>query len=69
MVRVTRVFAGGIADQIGIVPGTELLTVNGRPLEDFLDWEFLTAEESFVVAATSPDGESIEYDIERIDGE
>lgn len=69
MVRVTRVFAGGIADQIGIVPGTELLTVNGRPLEDFLDWEFLTAEEAFVVAATSPDGESIEYDIERIDGE
>ena len=69
MVRVTRVFAGGIADQIGIVPGTELLTVNGRPLEDFLDWEFLTADEAFVVAATSPDGESIEYDIERIDGE
>ncbi len=69
MVRVTRVFAGGIADQIGIVPGTELLTVNGRPLDDFLDWEFLTADEAFVVAATSPDGESIEYDIERIDGE
>lgn len=69
MVRVTRVFAGGIADQIGIVPGTELLSVNGRPLEDFLDWEFLTADESFVVAARSPDGEAIEYDIERIDGE
>ncbi|MBL0172377.1 MAG: DUF512 domain-containing protein [Gemmatimonadaceae bacterium] len=69
MVRVTRVFAGGIADQIGIVPDTELLSVNGRPLEDFLDWEFLTADESFVVAARLPDGETIEYDIERIDGE
>ncbi|MEQ1691481.1 MAG: DUF512 domain-containing protein [Gemmatimonas sp.] len=69
MVRVTRVFAGGIADQIGIVPGTELLSVNGRPLEDFLDWEFLTADESFVVAARLPDGEAIEYDIERTDGE
>ena len=51
------------------MPGTELLSVNGRPLEDFLDWEFLTADESFVVAARLPDGAHIEYDIERVDGE
>jgi putative radical SAM enzyme (TIGR03279 family) len=69
MVRVTRVHEGGIADQIGILPGTELLSVDGRPLEDFLDWEFLTADESFVVAARLPDGTDIEYDIERVDGE
>ncbi len=69
MVRVTRVLAGSIAEQIGIVPGTELLEVDGRPLEDFLDWEFLTADESFLVAARLPDGTAMEYDIERIDGE
>ena len=69
MVRVTRVHADSIAAQIGILPGTELLTVNERPLEDFLDWEFLTAEESFVVAARLPDGSDIEFDIEREDGE
>ncbi len=69
MVRVTQVHAGGIADQIGIVAGTELLSVNERPLEDFLDWEFLTADESFVVAARLPDGSAIEFDIERTDGE
>ncbi len=69
MVRVTRVQADSIAAQIGILPGTELLTVNERPLEDFLDWEFLTADESFVVAARLPDGTEIEYDIEREDGE
>ncbi len=69
MVRVTRVHAGSIAEEIGIVPGTELLSVNDRQLEDFLDWEFLTAEESFVVAARLPDGSSVEYDIERVDGE
>ena len=54
MVRVTRVQPGSIAEQIGIEPGTELLAVNGRPLEDFLDWEFLTADESFVVARACP---------------
>jgi len=69
MVRVSRVFAGGIAEQIGIVVGTELLSVNDRPLEDFLDWEFLTAEDSFIVCARMPDGSDVEYDIERSDGE
>jgi putative radical SAM enzyme (TIGR03279 family) len=69
MVRVTRVQPGSIADQIGIVPGTELLSINTRPLEDFLDWEFLTAEDSFVVSARLPDGTAMEYDIERVDGD
>jgi putative radical SAM enzyme (TIGR03279 family) len=69
MVRVTRVEPGSIAEEIGIVPGTELLAVNERPLEDFLDWEFLTADEAFVVSARLPDGTAVEYDIERVDAE
>jgi putative radical SAM enzyme (TIGR03279 family) len=69
MVRVTRVEPGSIADQLGIVPGTDLLSVNERPLEDFLDWEFLTADDAFVVAARLPDGGEIEYEIERDGGE
>lgn len=69
MVRVTRVEPGSIADELGIVPDTELLSVNGRLLDDFLDWEFLTADDAFVVAARLPDGEAVEYDIERVDGE
>jgi putative radical SAM enzyme (TIGR03279 family) len=69
MVRVTHVEPGTIADQVGIVPGTELLAVNERPLEDFLDWEFLTADEAFVVSARMPDGTEVEYEIERIDGD
>ena len=69
MVRVSRVIAGGIAEEIGIVPGTELLSVNGRELADFLDWEFLTADEELLVAARLPDGELVEYDLERPEGE
>ncbi len=57
-----------IGAELGLLPGTELLTVNDRPLEDFLDWEFLTADEAFVVRARLPTGEEIEYDIERPEG-
>ncbi|NUQ21318.1 MAG: DUF512 domain-containing protein, partial [Gemmatimonadaceae bacterium] len=69
MVRVSLVANGGIADELGIVPGTELLTVNGRELLDFLDWEFLTADEELLITAKLPDGELVEYDIERPEGE
>jgi putative radical SAM enzyme (TIGR03279 family) len=69
MVRVARVEPGSIAEEIGIQPGTELVSINGRPLQDFLDWEFLSAEEEVVVEARQPDGEEIVYEIARDEGE
>src|SRR6478609_3657598 len=69
MVRVKGVQDGSIAQELGIVPGTELLSVNGRELADFLDWEFLTADDELLIAARLPDGEEIEYEIERPEGE
>src|SRR5215813_1971001 len=69
MVRVSRVTPQSIAAELGIVPGTELHSVNGRELGDFLDWEFLSADDEILVAARLPDGENVEYEIERPDGE
>src|SRR5687767_4369324 len=69
MVRVARVAANSIAEELGIVPGTELSAVNGRALADFLDWEFLTADDELAIEARLPDGEEIIYDIERPEGE
>ncbi len=69
MVKVSRVESSSIADELGIRPGTELLTVNGRPLGDFLDWEFLTADEELLIEARQPDGEQVIYELERLDGE
>src|SRR5438874_1404756 len=69
MVKVSRIEKNSIADELGIVPGTELLTVNGRPLADFLDWEFLTADEELVIEARQPDGDEIIFELERLDGE
>jgi putative radical SAM enzyme (TIGR03279 family) len=69
MVRVTAVERDSIAEELGLRPGTELLTVNGREVEDFLDWEYLTAEESVLLHVRQPDGAEVEFDIERPLGE
>jgi putative radical SAM enzyme (TIGR03279 family) len=69
MIRVTAVHPGSVAAELGLREGTELLSVNGRELDDFLDWEFLTAEEQILLHVRQPDGEEIEFDIERPLGE
>lgn len=69
MIRVARVLPDSIAEQVGIIPGTELKTVNGRKLADFLDWEFLTADDELVIEASLPDGEELVIEIERPDAE
>ncbi|MDQ6689211.1 MAG: DUF512 domain-containing protein [Gemmatimonadota bacterium] len=69
MVRVSRIDKNSIADEFGILPGTELLTVNGRPVADFLDWEFLTADEELAIEARQPNGEPVINELERLDGE
>ncbi|HVZ48028.1 MAG TPA: DUF512 domain-containing protein [Gemmatimonadaceae bacterium] len=52
-----------------MMPGTELISVSGRALDDFLDWEFLTAEDAFEIEAKLPTGEGVVYDVERPEGE
>lgn len=69
MIRVTAVESQSMAEEMGLRPGTELISVNGRELEDFLDWEFLTADEQFLLHVRQPDGEEIEFDVERPLGE
>jgi putative radical SAM enzyme (TIGR03279 family) len=68
MVRVSRIHPGSIAEEIGLQPGTELLTINGRDLNDFLDWEFLGADEELVIDARLPNGDPVIFEIERTEG-
>ncbi|MGQ0647787.1 MAG: DUF512 domain-containing protein [Gemmatimonadaceae bacterium] len=69
MVRVARVHPGSIADEIDIVPGTEIRAVNGRDIDDFLDWEFLTADDELEIDVVLPSGEQVVFEIERPEGE
>jgi putative radical SAM enzyme (TIGR03279 family) len=69
MVKVSKVAEGSIAQVLGIEPGTELLTVNGSVISDFLDWEFLSADDEILVGARDPEGIDVELEISRTDGE
>jgi len=69
MVRVSRVHPDSIAAELGIEPGTELRSVNGREIADFLDWEFLTADDELVIEARLPNGDDVVFDVERPEGE
>jgi putative radical SAM enzyme (TIGR03279 family) len=68
MIRVASIVPDSIAADLELPPGTELLSVNGRELTDFLDWEFLTADEQFLLLTRLPSGETVEFDIERPEG-
>ncbi len=68
MIRVAKVAPRSLGAALGLQVGTELVAVNGRSLSDFLDWEFLTADEHFMLHVKSPAGEEIEYDVERPEG-
>ena len=43
--------------------------MNGREIGDFLDWEFLTADDELVIEARLPHGGDVVYEVERPEGE
>jgi NifB/MoaA-like Fe-S oxidoreductase len=68
VIRVQAVAPETLGAALELPPGTELIAINDRDLEDFLDWEFLTADDHFMLRAKLPSGEEVEYDIERPEG-
>lgn len=62
----TEVQPGSIGEAIGLVRDTDLISVDGAELDDFLDWEFLTAEEEFSLVYRAPgEGDEFEVQVER----
>lgn len=65
MLRVVSIAPDSLGAELGLGPGDELLSINGRELVDFLDWEFLAADDAFLLSVRTASGEDIEFDIER----
>ena len=68
MLRVAAVAPDSIGAHLGLARGDELLAINGRELVDFLDWEFLAADDVFRLDTRTSGGTARSYDVERSDG-
>ncbi|MDD4112443.1 MAG: DUF512 domain-containing protein [Herbinix sp.] len=56
---------GSIAEELGLVPGDELLSINDTSIKDVLDYHYLIKDEILNVLIRKPDGEEWELDIEK----
>ncbi|MCR5627857.1 MAG: DUF512 domain-containing protein [Lachnospiraceae bacterium] len=66
---VRSVIPGSIAEEAGIEPGDELISINGEPIEDIFDYQFLVEDEEPVLLLRKSDGEEWELDIEKDEDE
>lgn len=63
--KIDRVEQGGIAEEMGIEPGDELISINGQEIRDIFDYQFLIRDEEITALICKPDGEEWELDIEK----
>ena len=67
--RICSVELGSPADDAGFEPGCVLLTVDGEPLRDLLDWQWLSAADEITVGYIDLDGDQGEVELAREEGE
>lgn len=63
--RISEVFEGSIADRLGIKVGDELIAINGRPVQDIIDYIFLTADEKISIEIRRPDMTTEVFQIQK----
>ncbi|HEY9878214.1 MAG TPA: TIGR03279 family radical SAM protein [Leptolyngbyaceae cyanobacterium] len=62
---VTRVLPGSIAEEIGFEPGDRLVSINGQPPRDLIDYQFLCADEELTLKVIDAQGKTHEVEIEK----
>ncbi|OAT86408.1 DUF512 domain-containing protein [Desulfotomaculum copahuensis] len=62
---VSAVAPGGIAAELGVAPGDRVTEINGRPVNDIIDYRFLTGDEEITVTLVKPGGEEWLLEIEK----
>ena len=54
-----------IAMELELEPGDELISINGKEIEDVFDYQFLTEDEYLLVVVRKNNGEEWELEIEK----
>ena len=66
---VDRVMPGSIAEELEVEPGDRLVSVNGHPLRDVIDYNYYGADDVLDLELEKADGELWELEVEREEGE
>ena len=67
--RIARVEEGSPADDAGFEPGCAITAIDGQPVRDVIDWQWLTAGDEIAVSYIDLDGEEGTVDLWRDEGE
>ena len=62
---VLRVAEGSLAEELGLVPGDKLVSVNDQPLRDIIDLSFAMAEEEIDLLVEHADGEQEMFSFDK----
>lgn len=62
---ITAVEEGSIAEELQIEPGSRLLYINEKPIEDVFDYRYLTQDDYLVLTILDKQGEEWDYEIEK----
>lgn len=64
MVKIINIESGSIADELGLKPGFSLLKINGREINDRLDYRYFVTDENVELLVRQDEGETL-YEIEK----
>ena len=62
---IKEIKSGSIADELGLVPGDKLISINENIIEDVFDYHFCVNEEELVLLIRKQNGEEWELEIEK----
>ncbi|MDO4454474.1 MAG: DUF512 domain-containing protein [Eubacteriales bacterium] len=63
--KISCVLPGSIGEEMEIVPGDVLISIDGKEIEDIFDYRYLVENEEIVVLIRKQDGEEWELEIEK----
>jgi putative radical SAM enzyme (TIGR03279 family) len=66
---ILEVEPASIAEAVGLAPGDVITGINGKPVADLLDYQYVADDQALTLLVRRPDGETWEVDIEREPGE
>ncbi len=62
--KIIGIEKASVLEEMGVRPGDKLLTINGNPIEDILDYKFFSEEPTMLVEIETAQGDVLELDID-----